>query len=183
MVSSVAIAGVFGWAINMVLAFNMGTDIDGILSSPIGQPLATIFFNSFGKGGTLALWSLIIVVQFMMGSSILLASSRQTFAFARDGGLPFSKFIYRLNPYTKAPVTGVWFAALVALFLGLLAFAGPAAISAVFAIGITGQNVAYTIPIVARFTSKTEFKPGPFHLGKLSFPVAIIAVTWMIFNT
>ncbi|THH11998.1 hypothetical protein EW145_g293 [Phellinidium pouzarii] len=183
MITSVTIAGVVGWAINMAIAFNMGTDLNAILSSPIGQPLAAIFFNSFGKNGTLALWSFIIIAQFMMGSSILLASSRQTFAFARDGGLPFSRFIYRVNPYTKTPVTGVWFAAFIALALGLLAFAGPAAITAIFSISIAGQNVAYTIPIIARFTSKTMFKPGPFYLGKLSLPVAIIAVTWMIFNT
>lgn len=65
----------------MAIAFNMGTDLQGILSNPIGQPLATvsqiilwcnvvitccaakIFYNSFGRNGTLALWSCIIVVQ------------------------------------------------------------------------------------------------------------------------
>ena len=34
----------------------------------------------------------------------LLASSRQTFAFSRDGALPFSKYMYRINSYTKTPV-------------------------------------------------------------------------------
>ena len=29
-------------AINMALVFNMGTDIESILSNPIGQPLATV---------------------------------------------------------------------------------------------------------------------------------------------
>ena len=43
-VTSVVTAGVLGWAINMVLAFNMGTDLEGILASPIGQPLATVSY-------------------------------------------------------------------------------------------------------------------------------------------
>ena len=105
-ISSAAIAGLVGWGemtpqckedgklmsssgINMALVFNMGTDLETIVSNPIGQPLATvrvlreaggrklmhvqIFLNSFGKQGTLALWSIIIIVQYMMGSSIVCA--------------------------------------------------------------------------------------------------------------
>lgn len=59
----------------------MGTDVADVLGSPIGQPMATvstwslfchvpllkeefqILFNSFGKRGTLAIWSFIIVSQ------------------------------------------------------------------------------------------------------------------------
>ena len=50
-------------AINVALAFCMGTDMDSILNSPIGQPMASIFFNSFGQKGTLAIWAVVVVVQ------------------------------------------------------------------------------------------------------------------------
>ncbi len=43
-------------AINVSLAFCMGTDLDSIMDSPLGQPMAQIFFNSFGKTGTLVVW-------------------------------------------------------------------------------------------------------------------------------
>jgi hypothetical protein len=52
-------------AINMSLAFCMGTDIDGLVDSPIGQPMAQIFFNSFGQNATLALWSFVVLVQYV----------------------------------------------------------------------------------------------------------------------
>ena len=52
-------------AINIALAFCMGTDIEYLLSSPIGQPMAQIFFNSFGERGTLALWSFVVVAQYV----------------------------------------------------------------------------------------------------------------------
>ena len=39
----------------------MGTDLDSIVSSP--QPMAQIFFNSFGQKGTLASWAVVVVVQ------------------------------------------------------------------------------------------------------------------------
>lgn len=55
----------------MSLAFCMGTDLEGLLDSPIGQPMAQIFLNSFGQNGTLALWSFVVLVQYMMGSSMV----------------------------------------------------------------------------------------------------------------
>jgi len=169
-------------AINVVLAFRMGTDVQSILDSPIGQPMAVILFNSLGQRGTLAVWSVVVAVQFMMGTSSLLASSRQTFAFARDGGLPFSRYLYRVNPHTQTPVNCAWFSAFIALLLGLLSFAGSAAISAIFSIGVLGLYIAYIIPILSRFAGGTEWKPGPFSLGKMGLPVAMVAVAWMIFS-
>ncbi|KAI1790578.1 APC amino acid permease [Ganoderma leucocontextum] len=178
---AIAIAGVLGWAINMALAFCMGTDIDGIINSPIGQPMASIFFNSFGQTGTLAIWAVVVIVQYMMGSSMVLAASRQTFAFSRDSALPFSKWLYHMNAYTRTPVNTVWFVAICAIFLGLLAFAGPSAINAVFSLGVTALYVAYCIPIAARFLGDNDFVPGPFNLGRFSLPVAVIAILWMTF--
>ncbi|KIJ60463.1 hypothetical protein HYDPIDRAFT_98646 [Hydnomerulius pinastri MD-312] len=180
-VSAIGIAGLLGWAINVSLAFCMGTDLEYLLNSPIGQPMAQIFFNSFGQTGTLALWAIVVIVQYMMGSSMVLAASRQSFAFARDGALPFSSILYRMNSFTGTPVNTVWFVAIIAIILGLLAFAGTLAINAIFAISVTALYVAYSIPIAARFIFKNNFKPGPFNLGVFSLPVAIISVSFMAF--
>ena len=79
--------------------------------------------------------------------------------------LPFSSWLYCMNSYTKTPVNTVWFDAILAIALGLLAFAGSQAINAVFALSVTGLYFAYAIPIVVRFTGDNDFKPGPFHLG------------------
>ncbi|KAI0708122.1 APC amino acid permease [Cerioporus squamosus] len=169
LVSAVGIAGLLGWIVNIVIAFCMGTDMESIMSNPIGQPMATILFNSLGRNGTLAVWSIVVVVQYLMGSSILTATSRQVFAFARDKGLPFSGLIYRVNKRTATPVNAVWAAAFIALLLGLLAFAGPTANSAIFSLAIAGQYIA-------------QWTPGPFTLGRFGLPVAIVAVAWMAFS-
>ncbi|TFY63534.1 hypothetical protein EVJ58_g3194 [Rhodofomes roseus] len=180
--SSLHITGILGWAINVVLAFCMGTDIENIMNSPIGQPMAVILYNSLGQKGTLAVWSVVVAVQFMMGTSTLLASSRQTFAFARDGGLPFSGLLYRIHPRTQTPIACAWAAAFVAALLGLLAFAGDAAISAIFALGVVGLYIAYIIPICSRFAGGRAWVPGPFTLGRFGFPVAVISLLWMVFS-
>lgn len=48
-------------AINMALAFCMGSDIQSLIDSD--QPMAAIFFNSFGQKPTLAIWAIVVVVQ------------------------------------------------------------------------------------------------------------------------
>jgi amino acid transporter len=88
------------------------------------------------------------------------------FAFSRDGGLPLSRWLYHLSPKSRVPVHCVWASAFASLLLGLLAFAGPVAIGAMFSLVVVGQYVAYSIPICARFLGKQDFKPGAFTLGK-----------------
>ncbi|KAF9556455.1 amino acid transporter [Agrocybe pediades] len=178
-VSAIGIAGVLGWAINMSLAFCMGGDIASLVDSD--QPMAQIFFNSFGQRPTLAIWSIVVIVQYMMGSSMLLAASRQTFAFSRDSALPLSGWLYRINSFTKTPVNTVWFDAILSLALGLLVFAGPQAINAVFALSIVSLYYAYAVPIAARFMGDNNFKPGPFNCGVLSLPIGATAVLFMGF--
>ncbi|KAI0727026.1 APC amino acid permease [Fomitopsis betulina] len=173
LVGATVLASIMGWVINVVLAFNMGQDIDGILNSPIGQPMATILLNSLGRKGMLATWS--VVVAFV-------ASSRQTFAFARDSGLPFSSFLYSIYPRTQTPVACALAVALTSALLGLLAFAGDSATSALFELGIVGLYIAYIIPIACRFAGRKTWTPGPFNLGKMSLPVAATAVLWMVFS-
>jgi hypothetical protein len=55
--------------INVVLAFCMGSDLQAIYDSD--QPLAYIFSNSFGKRATLGIWVLVVLVNYMMGSSMV----------------------------------------------------------------------------------------------------------------
>ncbi|KAI6135074.1 amino acid/polyamine transporter I [Pisolithus croceorrhizus] len=170
-VCSSVIGILLGWAMNVAITFCMGTDLGYLLSSPIGQPMAQIFFNSFGQNGTLALWAFVVV----------LVASRQIFAYSRDRALPFSGTLSRVNKSTSSPVNAVWFIVICASLLGLLAFTDTAAISAVFQLAVSAIYVAYTIVIAARWLGGNNFKRGPFHLGIFSLPISIIAVLFMPF--
>ncbi|KAG9218367.1 hypothetical protein CCMSSC00406_0007262 [Pleurotus cornucopiae] len=143
------LGSVLGWAMIVALAFSMGTHLPTILGSPIGQPVATIFY-SFGRRGTLSLWSFIILVQFMVGTSILTAASRQIFAFSRDGALPFARFLYHIDKRINTPVNCVWASAFSTGLLALICLAGPAASGAIFTLGVVCQYASLLIPIAAR---------------------------------
>ncbi|KAJ7223478.1 amino acid/polyamine transporter I [Mycena pura] len=179
--SAAILSAILGWFVNIVLAFYMGRDLESVVGNPIGQPMTTIFFNSVGKTGTLAIWAFMIITFWMTGMDYLTAGSRQVFAFSRDQGLPLSGWLYHMNSRTRTPVHAVVFLALMAILLGLLSFAGPLAISAVFTMAIVCQYIGWTTPIVARWVGGQTFVAGPFKLGLMSGPVSFIASVYMIF--
>jgi len=47
----------------------MGTDIEALYEAD--QPMIAIFFNSFGTKATLGIWAIVVLVQYMMGSSMV----------------------------------------------------------------------------------------------------------------
>ncbi|KAK0211069.1 APC amino acid permease [Desarmillaria ectypa] len=174
---------ILGWAMNISLVFCMGRNYQSIIDSPIGQPMATILFNSFGKTGTLVVWSFTILAQFAIGVNQMMMCSRQIFAFSRDGGLPLSRWVYYVDSQTRVPTHAIWFGTCWSLLLGFLAFAGNNAIGAVFSLAVTAQYVSLCIPMSARFLGGKAINPGPFRLGPLSLPITAIAVIWMTFMT
>ncbi|KAJ7493616.1 amino acid/polyamine transporter I [Mycena latifolia] len=178
-----AVGCALGFVVQISVAFCMGTDTLAILSGPVQQPMATILLNSFGKEGMLVIWSFIILSLFMAGVSLLTSASRQTFAFARDGALPFSKYLYHINRWTGTPVRCVWVDTVCAMLLGLIPFAGPSAAGAIFSLVVIGQYIVNSIPIAARYLGGQPFQRGPFHLGILSLPIAALAVLWQCFMT
>ncbi|EMD30986.1 hypothetical protein CERSUDRAFT_120193 [Gelatoporia subvermispora B] len=180
-VLSTGVAGILGFGINVALAFCMGTDIEGIMSNPIGQPVATVFFNSFGQRGALVFLSFATVTQFFIGANILIVASRLVFAFSRDGALPFSSVLYKLHPRTRTPVNSAWACACGALLLGLLALEGSTTSSAIFSLSMAALYTSWCVPVASRFLGGKEWVPGPFTLGKWGKIVAAIAVTWMSF--
>jgi amino acid transporter len=83
------------------------------------------------------------------------------FAYSRDGALPGSRWLKIVNNTTKTPVNAVWFVITVGALLGLLMFASPVAIGAVFSIGAIAQYVAFIFPVALKlFVVGDKFRPG-----------------------
>ncbi|KAF1998360.1 amino acid transporter [Amniculicola lignicola CBS 123094] len=181
---SIGSCWLFGFIIVIVIAACINPDIESVLSTPFGQPMAQIYYDAVGKKGALALMSLLFIVQFLMGLSILVAASRQTWAFSRDGALPFASFFRRISQRMGfIPLRAVWGCVFLAIVLGLLCLIAPAAAAALFSLAVAGNNVAWGIPILCRLVwGQKKFKPGPFYTGAFSKPIGWIAVVFLIFG-
>ncbi|MCJ1232492.1 GABA-specific high-affinity permease [Varicellaria rhodocarpa] len=182
---SIGSCWLFGFILVIVIAACMSTDLSHILSSPFGQPMAQIYYDAIGKHGTLGLMSLLMIVQFLMGLSILVASSRQSWAFSRDGALPFSRFFRPISQrFGYIPLRAIWGCVLLAAVLGLLSLIAPAAAQALFSLAVAGNNLAWGIPIFARvYWGQKKFNPGPFYTGdRFSVPIAWTAIAFLVFG-
>ena len=97
---TIAINGTLAFAILIALLFSLG-DIKAVLNTPTHYPIIEIFHQTTGsKAGATAMESTIIIIAFASSFALLTSVSRLTFAFARDGGMPFSEFFAYVS-YTR----------------------------------------------------------------------------------
>jgi amino acid transporter len=175
-IGSISVCWILGLFINIVICACMIPDIDRLFNSATGQPLAQIFLDSLGRKWAIAFMALISVGQFLMGSSVLVAISRQVWAFARDDGLPFSRFIKAVNKKVAAPINAICFSSLVSIIIGCLCLIGSTAANALFSLSVLGNYVAWVTPQLLRFLVKdANFIPGKFYLGPIWSPI----VNWI----
>ncbi|KAM0176219.1 hypothetical protein ACHAPF_005085 [Botrytis cinerea] len=168
-----------GWAIILVIAYTV-KDIQDVVSGEYGQPMGSLCLQVLGPKAGLAMFSLNMVAQFSVGQGVTVVSSRVVYAYSRDGALPGSHWLKQVNPRTKTPVYAVWFVLTLGALLGLLMFASPVAIGAVFSMGAIAQYIAFVFPIALKvFSAKGRFRPGPWNLGRFSTPIGVVAVGWV----
>lgn len=179
-VLSSGLGGVMGWFLNLVVAYTV-IDIPSILGSDLGQPWAAYLLQVVPQNIALGILALTVMCGFSMGQGCMVAASRVTFAYARDGCFPCSWWIRRVNRHTRTPVNAVWLNAVIGILLTLLIFAGPVAVGALFSMGALAAYVAFTIPIFIRvFFVGNRFRPGPWNLGRASMPIGAMGCAFVL---
>lgn len=116
----------------------------------------------------------IVVANYLCALAGVTSTSRMIFAFSRDGGLPGHKIFRRVSAAHRSPVGAIWLTVVLSILATLYspAFAALAAGCAMF------LYISYVMPIAAGLFAEgktwTEF--GPFRLGVLSKPLAILSI-------
>ncbi|MFL5807199.1 MAG: amino acid permease [Roseiflexaceae bacterium] len=173
MMQSVFWSGLFGYF--MVCAFVLAMPS---VEEGAGQG-SNVFYWLLGgsamPGPLRALLSVgIVASNYLCALAGLTSLSRMTFAFARDGGLPFSNALKTVSRLYRTPVVAIWVGATLTV-IGTLyapAFGVLAAGCAVY------LYLSYAMPIAAGLLAegKTWTHKGPFNLGVFSKPVAVLAI-------
>ena len=122
---------VVGWLFTIVLCFCMG-DVDKILNSQIAQPVAQIFFNVLGKGGSIVFTLCAFVIIKFVCFTAMQALGRTVFAFSRDRLLPLSFLWTKILPLTGTPILAVWVSVALCIAINLIGLGSYTAIAGVF---------------------------------------------------
>jgi amino acid permease (GABA permease) len=179
-VSSIVVSLIAGWILLIGITFAI-QHYKGELGSLV--PPAQIFSDALGSTGAKLLLLVVIGAQLFCGMSSVTANSRMIYAFSRDGALPASAFWHRVNKRTRTPTNAIWLAVVGALILGLPYLWNSAAYAAVTSIATIGLYIAYVTPTFLRLRQGDNFQRGPWHLGRWSKPIGIIACIWVVFIT
>jgi amino acid transporter len=158
---SVLVSGLFGWV--MVASFVLAAP-DVVAAARQGANVFPWLMEQVVPGalGDL-LWVGIVVANYLCGLACVTSTSRMTYAFARDGGLPFSAALGRVSPRWKTPVRAIWLTAALAVASTLYA----PAYSTLTTACVIFLYVSYVMPTLIGLISYgrrwTVF--GPFDLG------------------
>jgi amino acid permease (GABA permease) len=170
---------VAGWLFNIVLCFTMG-DTKEILNSQIAQPVAQIFYNVLGKGGGITFTICAFIIIKFVCFTATQALARTVFAFSRDRLVPFPNLWTKILPLTGTPILAVWISVFWCIAINLIGLGSYTAISGVFNVCAIALDWSYCIPIFCKLIF-SNFKPGPWHMGRFSPFVNAWACLWTLF--
>lgn len=92
-ISTVLLNGALGFAMSVAFSF-CTTDPEAALTSPTGYDFIYVFFaGNQSVAGTSLMSAVLIVLVTCASFGFLASTSRQTWAFARDRGLPYSEWL------------------------------------------------------------------------------------------
>jgi amino acid transporter len=100
MIGTIALNSMLGLCFLFTLLFCLG-DTESVLNTTTGFPIIQIFYNTTGShAATAALMSPFICVAVASTFGLLASTSRTTWAFARDNGLPFSGTLSKVRLFS-----------------------------------------------------------------------------------
>ncbi|KAG6995765.1 hypothetical protein G7Y79_00042g078700 [Physcia stellaris] len=160
MIACVGIGVFTGFIFLMVLLFVAG-DPDKVIESSAG-PLLQIFFDATGSHG---------------GSICLLI--RMTYAFARDGGLPASRFFAKVHPSLELPVNALYLTTALVVIFGCIFLGSSSAFNAIISASVValGIGIAYVIVTTVLFLFPPEL---PTTGSNMNYCVVVFFIILMI---
>ncbi|KIW01233.1 uncharacterized protein PV09_07276 [Verruconis gallopava] len=115
------------------------------------------------------------------------STSRQTFAFARDGGLPFGKWLSKVSKghNSTVPRNAVIFSCLCTCLLSLINIGSTVAFNAIISLQLMALMATYSISIGcvlwARTFGEKRLPPAQWSLGRWGAPINAIGFLYSLF--
>lgn len=181
----VAIGTLTGLPFLIILLFVAG-DINDVITSPFG-PLGEIIFHATKyRVSTVCLQLFPLVSVFFAQTAVTTTSSRMTYAFARDGGLPFSRIFSRVHLALNTPLEALALTESVVVVIGLIFLGSTTAFNALASASVVALQVSYGIPIAINCLRGRKMLPAdrPFCLpGWLAWPTNLLSLVYILLTT
>jgi amino acid transporter len=143
-----------------------------------------IFTQALPEGWHFLVLMISTAGQLFCATACLTSASRMTFAFSRDGAIPGSSWLSKVNPATRIPANAVVFVTVIGIIITLPALKSiggvPVAFLAVVSVAVIGLYLAFAIPIFLRWRMGDAFVPGSWTLGSKYKWMNLVAVAEIV---
>ncbi|KAI1088971.1 amino acid transporter [Rostrohypoxylon terebratum] len=161
-------------------------NIDDVIESSAG-PLLQIFMDATkSPAGSVCLLMFPLVCMLFTATTLMTTSSRMSYAFARDHGLPFSHVFARVNPGLDVPLNALlWTAAWVVVF-GCIFLGSSSTFNAITSASVVALGVTYAIPPSINVLRGRRMLPEnrAFKLpGIAGWVLNLVGIAWTILTT
>lgn len=141
----IVIGMVTGWIFLSVLLFVL-SDVDLVLESAAGPLLEVLYQATNSRAGAVCLLMFPLVCLLFATIGIMSTSSRMTWAFARDGGLPFSRIFAKIHPTLDTPVNALLLTTALVIIFGCIFLGSSSAFNAIVSASVVALGISYAIP-------------------------------------
>ncbi|KAK3353305.1 amino acid permease [Lasiosphaeria hispida] len=174
--------GSLGFIMTITFCFTLGSVFE-IIGSPTGYPFIAAFYGATGSYAGTSIMTAIIIVNITSACISTVATvSRQTWSFARDGGLPFSSVISHVRPGWNIPLNAVILTFTITALLSLINIGSVVAFHAIGSLAVNAilgtYLISFTVLIFRRF--KGPLPPRRWSLGKFGLAVNAGAVAFLL---
>ena len=134
-----------GFIFLSVLLFVL-TDLDSVNTSAAGPLLEILYQATNNKAGATCLLMFPLICLLFATVGIMTTSSRMTWAFARDGGLPFSRVFAKVHKTLDTPVNALILTTVLVIIFGCIFLGSTSAFNAIVSASVVMLGISYAIP-------------------------------------
>ncbi|KAI9371079.1 amino acid/polyamine transporter I [Aspergillus egyptiacus] len=182
MVGTIVINLIAGLVFLIPVCFVMH-DLPGLAALASGQPVPAIIHSAIGNPvGSFLLLLGLLILGLICGIGCVTATSRCTWAFARDGAIPGSGWWRVINKKLDVPLNAMMLGMVIELLFGLIYFGSSAAYNAFSGVGVILLTMSYACPIAVSLIlrGREDIKHGSFDLGVIGVICNVVALAWTL---
>ncbi|PQE31152.1 choline transport protein [Rutstroemia sp. NJR-2017a WRK4] len=143
MIFSIALNGILGFGMLIAALFCLG-DVDTVLAAPYA--FMAIFHQAVqSNGGATAMAAIVTILTICALISFVASTSRMTWSFARDRGLPFWKYLSKVDRSTSIPLISIGLTTAISCLLALIILGSSVAFNDVLSLTVSSLFISYLI--------------------------------------
>jgi len=158
-------------------------DLPAVVAGEDADPVGTAVVTALGPWAEKPFAAVVLVAFLACGMAAEAATARAIYSIARDGVLPASGFLRRVD--RRGTPTGAIVATAAIAALGLLLGLHTAAVGSLIAFGTAAIYVAFLLVALAALVARVRgswVPSGAVRLGRAGLAINVLAVAWLAFE-